>query len=422
MRTPIAAILSCCVLLPACSHQSIVPSLPAQSPAQSFDAPGAAVAYHTLYSFKGQPDGDTPNPDLIVINGAMYGTTVSGGTANFGSVFKMTTEGSEQPIFSFLAGTGSNSPNGGVIEANGTFFGTTSTVVFAVKSGVERILHPFAGGADGYDAQGPLVFANGKLYGATQLGGVNQCNSGCGTIFDVTPGGSDHVLYKFRGGHDGQVPEGSLIEVKGTLYGTTSYGGAHNAGTVFKISASGDKDVLYSFTGDDDGSYPTGNLLFSDGTLYGTARLNGVKAQGTVFALGLNGKFTLLHGFTGGTNDGGSPNGGLVIDNGTLYGTTANGGRGDKAPYSRSTERVKNSSSAHSKAVPTAKRRKPASSTSKVRCTARRLAAEHPAREPSSNSAPDERWARRPRSPGWPDGRRAAVGLCDLHPERNTDS
>jgi uncharacterized repeat protein (TIGR03803 family) len=88
--------------------------------------------------------------------------------------------------------------------------------------------------------------------------------------------------------------------------------------------------VLYSFTGGDDGSYPTGNLLYSNGTLYGAARLNGVKAQGTIFAVSLNGKFTLLHGFTAGNNDGGSPNGGLAIRKGTLYGTTASGGRSDK--------------------------------------------------------------------------------------------
>ena len=266
----------------------------------------------------------------MVANGALYGTTASGGTANFGTIFKITTEGSEQPIYSFPGGNTTTSPNDGVIEANGSFFGTTTTAVFAVKAGVERTLHAFGGLAGGYDAQGPLVFSRGKLYGITQLGGLNQCNSGCGTIFDVTPAGSDQILYKFRGGHDGQDPQGSLIEVKGTFYGTTSYGGAHGAGTVFKIGASGNKDMLYSFTGGDDGSYPTGNLLFSNGTLYGCARYNGVKAQGTVFSVSLNGKFTLLHGFTAGNNDGGSPNGGLAIDHGTLYGTTASGGHGDK--------------------------------------------------------------------------------------------
>ncbi len=307
------------------------PSVPAQPANADAVAPLSKVNYQTLYRFKGQPDGDTPNPDLIEAGGVLYGSTVSGGTANFGSLFKITTGGSEAPIYSFAAGTGSNSPNGGVIESGGTFFGTTTTVVFAVTNGTERVLHAFAGGADGYEAQGPLVFAGGKLYGATELGGLNQCNSGCGTIFDVTLAGSDHVLYKFRGGHDGQVPTGSLINVKGTLYGTTSYGGAHDGGTIFKISPSGNKVVLYSFTEENDGSRPSGNLLYANGVLYGAARYNGVKAQGAVFALNLkNGKLTVLHGFLGAPKDGGSPNGGLVIRNGTLYGTTALGGHGSK--------------------------------------------------------------------------------------------
>ncbi len=332
MRTTIAtvALLSSCTLFVACSQRSIAPSLPAVATAQDFDAPSASIAYQSLYSFKGQPDGDTPNPDLIEAGGALYGTTASGGTVNYGTIFKVTPGGSEQAVFSFAGSPGSNSPDDGVIVSHGTFFGTTTTEVFAVTNGSERILHAFASLGEGYDAQGPLVFAGGKLYGVTQLGGINSCNSGCGTIFDVTPAGSDQILYKFRGGHDGQIPTGSLINVKGTLYGTTSYGGTHDGGTVFKISPSGHKVVLYNFTDGDDGSSPSGNLLYADGVLYGTGRYNGVKAQGTVFSVNLkNGKFALLHGFLGNPNDGGSPNGGLVMVRGTIYGTTAIGGRSD---------------------------------------------------------------------------------------------
>jgi uncharacterized repeat protein (TIGR03803 family) len=331
MRTTIAtlAFLSCCTLFVACSQRSTAPSLPA-APPEAFATPNSSSAYQSLYSFKGQPDGDTPNPDLTEAGGALYGTTVSGGTDNFGTIFKITTGGSEQPIYSLVGGALTTSPDGGVIVSHGTFFGTTTTAVFAVTNGTERVLHAFAGLAGGYDAQGPLVFAGGKLYGVTQLGGLNSCSSGCGTIFDVTPGGSDSILYKFRGGHDGLIPTGSLINVKGTLYGTTSYGGTHNGGTVFKISPSGNKVVLYNFTEGDDGSRPSGNLLYANDTLYGTARYNGVTAQGTVFSVSLkNGKFELLHGFLGNPKDGGSPNGGLVMLKGTIYGTTSNGGRSD---------------------------------------------------------------------------------------------
>src|SRR5580704_4180102 len=116
MRKPIAAvaILSCCALVTACAQRSIAPSLPPQLPAQAFDVPSASAAYSVLYSFKGQPDGQTPNPDLIEANGALYGTTSAGGTANFGTIFKITTGGSEAPVYSFAGGTGSTEPDGGV--------------------------------------------------------------------------------------------------------------------------------------------------------------------------------------------------------------------------------------------------------------------------------------------------------------------
>ena len=168
---------------------------------------------------------------------------------------------------------------------------------------------------------------DGKLYGATQLGGSKRCNSGCGTIFGLTTGGAENVVHPFQGGHDGFVPLGSVIEVKGALYGTTSYGGAHDGGTVFKMTGSGTKSILYSFKeAASDGERPSGNLTDVGGVLYGTTGFGGAKDLGTVFALDASRKETVLHAFAGGA-DGASPNGSLVAVNGILYGTTSSGGK-----------------------------------------------------------------------------------------------
>jgi uncharacterized repeat protein (TIGR03803 family) len=43
------------------------------------------------------------------------------------------------------------------------------------------------------------------------------------------------LLYSFGHGSDGQHPEASLIDVNGTLYGTTFKGGTHGDGTVFTL-------------------------------------------------------------------------------------------------------------------------------------------------------------------------------------------
>jgi uncharacterized repeat protein (TIGR03803 family) len=44
------------------------------------------------------------------------------------------------------------------------------------------------------------------------------------------------VIHSFGSDSDGFTPEGGLIPVGATLYGTTDGGGTHSDGTVFKIT------------------------------------------------------------------------------------------------------------------------------------------------------------------------------------------
>jgi uncharacterized repeat protein (TIGR03803 family) len=92
---------------------------------------------------------------------------------------------------------------------------------------------------------------------------------------------------------DGQNPYGNLIEVNGRLYGTTDNGGVYGNGTVFRISPTGKEVVLHSFgTTGTDGKHPVAGLLNVNGTLYGTTKYGGpykapdtLQHGGTVFAL-----------------------------------------------------------------------------------------------------------------------------------------
>jgi uncharacterized repeat protein (TIGR03803 family) len=99
----------------------------------------------------------------------------------------------------------------------------------------------------------------------------------CGTVFSITRSGKETVRHFFKGGTtDGQNPKAALINVKGILYGTTTGGGAHNLGTVLAITPSGTETVLHSFKGYGvDGQDPSGNLINVNGTLFGTTRLGG---------------------------------------------------------------------------------------------------------------------------------------------------
>jgi uncharacterized repeat protein (TIGR03803 family) len=93
------------------------------------------------------------------------------------------------------------------------------------------------------------------------------------------------VLHNFGRGSDGSAPAASLLDVRGTLYGTTSGGGTCGHGTIFSISQTGKEKVLHNFGHGSDGSAPAASLLDVKGTLYGTTTGGGTDGGGTVFAL-----------------------------------------------------------------------------------------------------------------------------------------
>jgi len=167
------------------------------------------------------------------------------------------------------------------------------------------VLYKFAGRpADGGYPQGDLIDVNGTLYGTTAFGGSSSgCGSiiTCGTVFSVTTAGKEKVLYSFTGGSDGATPLAGLINVNGTLYGTTAFGGGSvfcdggiGCGTIFSVTTTGAEQVLHTFAGGSaDGANPLADLIDVKGTLYGTTECGGPKCGqsgslhgcGTVFAL-----------------------------------------------------------------------------------------------------------------------------------------
>ena len=147
------------------------------------------------------------------------------------------------------------------------------------------------------------------------------------------------TLYRFSGGADGANPTSSVLEHDGTLYGTTTAGGAASLGTVYRLAPSKGREhgwtetVLHSFAGGSDGATPYAGLVADrSGRLYGTTVNGGTHGKGTVFQLtpptgpGRAWAEVVLYSFAGGT-DGANPHGDLLLDRtGTLYGTTTGGG------------------------------------------------------------------------------------------------
>lgn len=237
--------------------------------------------------------------------------------------------------------------------------------------------------------QGLLQATNGKFYGTTQHSGDLSCGAnvpGCGTVFEITPGGGLTTLHTFQGA-DGAWPFGTLIQATdGHLYGTTLEGGSYTnpacggstvgCGTVFKMTPGGALTTFFSFcsTGDCSAyepqaallqatngdfytttSLPNGDVVkltpqadltvlhkfdrndglhlmapliqATDGNFYGTAPDGGYDKVGTVFQITPAGKYTMLLSFGETNGDGGSPWGALVEGtDGNLYGTTHGGG------------------------------------------------------------------------------------------------
>ncbi len=287
-----------------------------------------------LYRFTGGVDGRCPHAGLTADSvGNLYGTTVFGGTANQGVVYKLDAAGQLTVLYSFTGGADGGNPYAGVIgDSAGNLYGTTSNggrdwgVVFKLDTtGRQTVLHRFAGGTDGqYPMAGVVRDAAGNLYGTTQQGG----SAGFGIVYKLDTAGNETVLYSFGGGTlGGFLDAGVILDAAGNLYGTTASFGLSEAGVVFKLDPSGQETVLLSFNGSD-GSLPeAGLILDSAGNLYGTTNGGGAWGFGEVFELNTAGQVTLLYSFTGGT-DGRYPAGATLMrdSSGNIYGTTPTGG------------------------------------------------------------------------------------------------
>ncbi len=252
-------------------------------------------------------DGANPAAGVALLNGVLCGTTFNGGANGAGTAFYLSANGSNFVTFrTFAVAPDANNSDGDLTASGNGFFGTS-----------------FAGG-----------------------------NNGVGTVFSVQTNGSISVLRHFSAVHadtatnsGGASPTALLALAGGTLYGTTTAGGAGANGTIYSLTTNGvtfsvmyNFNILHSQTGTNvDGAVPSGGLIISGSRLYGTASAGGTGGSGVVFSIGTNGAgFTTLRSFapldplTGTNADGAIPYGGLVFSNGWLYGTTFAGGSGGR--------------------------------------------------------------------------------------------
>jgi uncharacterized repeat protein (TIGR03803 family) len=293
----------------------------------------------TLYSFCAKTnctDGSVPFGGLVLgIDGNFYGTTSEGGInadpcgGNCGTIFKITPAGKLTTLHSF-DDTDGITPYGPLVQAtNGNFYGTTqSGTAFSITSG-GTFTTLLAAGAGG---NALIQATNGNFYGA---GGGGEY----GAVYSITTGGTLTTLFSFDS-TDGSYPVGPLVQASnGNFYGTTTQGGAHDlcngeiflgCGTVFEITPGGTLTIVDSFDASD-GCYPNGSMIqATNGNIYGTTVYGDTAGgcyltPGTIFSITPGGTLTTVHSFD--NTDGENPSGGLVqATNGTFYGTAFQGG------------------------------------------------------------------------------------------------
>jgi len=261
-----------------------------------FTPPGAEAVQ---YSFgRGIRGWDSMSGLIFNKAGKLYGATTLGGAEDDGTIFRLAPDGKYTTLHEFRGTDDGASPNGPLIrDKMGNLYGTTSAgcgVLFKIaRDGTETVLHQFGAGGDGCGPEDGLAEdKEGNFYGTTEEGGTEND----GAVFKVAPDGTETILYSFRGpgNNDGYFPKGGLmLDKAGNLYGTTIWGGGtgcsygYGCGTVFKISPDGTETMLHAFQGND-GYFPTGTLISYKGNLYGSAYEGGTGTNcyngcGTVF-------------------------------------------------------------------------------------------------------------------------------------------
>jgi uncharacterized repeat protein (TIGR03803 family) len=332
------------------------------------------------------PDGWSPDGGLVqASDGNFYGTASQGGDGGEsqarGTIFRILASGEFKLLFTFATDGNGNFTNGsqpfaGLVEGiDGALYGTTATggandagVIFKIsKAGRFQVLHHFCsqpGCADGSTPFALLALGNdGKLYGTASAGG----GSGAGTIFRITDAGTFTVLHTLNGSSDGSQPMGGLMQATdGNFYGATNtetdnlaanlvrvtpggdfavvaplpflgnlqgqllqgvngklYGGIQYD-ALFDVSAADGVQLLLALDTEEDGDSPlqAGLMQGSDGNLWGTSAGEGFGNYGVVYAITPDGQFVKNFAFNC-SNGGGGESASLQGSDGKLYGTTA---------------------------------------------------------------------------------------------------
>ena len=222
-----------------------------------------------LYQFTDGTDGAYPwAPPVQTPDGNLYGVTYNG--SHPGTAYRITPSGK----FTVIATLPSKTTAPLIMGVDGNFYGTTQyggtanqgTVFRLSTRGKLTLLHSFNGTSEGATPLTPLMIAaDGKFYGTTSGGG--QFSQG--VVYRLSSsGGGYQVLHSFQVAEGTGSTAGLVQGSDNYLYSAQSAGGANGYGTLYRMNTRGTKFQLLHQFDYQDGAYPGATpTLHTSGTL-----------------------------------------------------------------------------------------------------------------------------------------------------------
>ncbi len=305
-------------------------------------APHASLAktLTPLWYFENYGDGENPQSVIFVepsVDGSQLGSlyaVVSGSLYKYDTYFHALSL-----LYTFPEGANPNSDLllrqekfqdaklYGTTRYGGTY-GVGTVFSYDLTTNTETTIYSFGGSSiakhdnsDGAQPESGVAFIGHNIWGFTAGGGNSDTY---GTAYEINPD---------TGTEDSWVnvppnPLGVPVVINGAMYAVSPLGGGYGAGAVFKFDTkSHQSTILYSFQGAADGASPEFGLTLANGQLYGGTAYGGTNGWGSLFSVdATSGAETTIHDFTGGT-DGGVPTQSFMSAHGLVFGTATRGGK-----------------------------------------------------------------------------------------------
>jgi uncharacterized repeat protein (TIGR03803 family) len=266
---------------------------------------GGVWTHSVIHTFQGAEDGQGPGARLTIADdGTIYGMAPTGGAYGAGTIYEMKPGDGDikfKVIHAFTGGEdGTGGSAGALVLRNGDLYGSAisggadgeGTIYQLVREGHDwkfHVLYSFKDQPDGGFPYAGLTFdALGNIYGTTYYAGAHDV----GCVYQLSPrrhgDWKERVLHSFRGADGADSIANVNLDRSGNIYGTTSKGGAAHLGVIFRLALKPhnrwSERVVHNFTGVPDGARAYNGMVDDGrGRFFGTTTQGGAGGYGAIY-------------------------------------------------------------------------------------------------------------------------------------------